>query len=74
MVGGGVVIRGWQPQLPLDRLFAAMSKRSVTVPENAIWRAANLLIQQHGAAAELEATRRAEGMLKRATIMGSVCG
>jgi hypothetical protein len=47
-----------------------MSKRSVTVPENAIWRAANLLIQQHGAAAELEATRRAEAMLKRGDYYG----
>jgi hypothetical protein len=65
-----VVIRGWQSQLPLDRLFTAMSKRSVTVPENAIWRAANLLIQQHGAAAELEATRRAEAMLKRGDYYG----
>ena len=42
-----------------------MSKQSVTIPESAIWRAANLLIQQHGAAAEIEAARRVEATLKR---------
>jgi hypothetical protein len=35
------------------------------VPEIAIWRVANLLIQRHGADAELEAAKRADLMLDR---------
>ena len=35
-----------------------------------IWRAANLLIQQHGADAEIEATKRADQMLERGDLDG----
>jgi hypothetical protein len=35
-----------------------------------IWRAANLLIQQHGADAELAAARRADLMLERGDLEG----
>jgi hypothetical protein len=35
------------------------------IPERDIWRAANLLIREHGADAEIVATRRADEMLER---------
>jgi len=35
-----------------------------------IWRAANLLIRQHGADAELEAAKRADLMLERGDLDG----
>lgn len=35
------------------------------IPEIDIWRAANLVIQQHGADAELHAARRADDLLDR---------
>ena len=42
-----------------------MTKRSVTIAEVAIYRAANLLIQQHGVDAEWEACRRVDAMRSR---------
>jgi hypothetical protein len=35
------------------------------IPERDIWRAANLLIREHGAEAEMVAARRADEMLER---------
>jgi hypothetical protein len=35
------------------------------IPDRDIWRAANLLIGQHGADAEIVAARRADEMLER---------
>jgi hypothetical protein len=35
------------------------------IPERVIWQAANLLIREHGADAELVAARRADEMLER---------
>ena len=35
------------------------------IPDRDIWRAANLLIREHKADAEIVATRRADEMLKR---------
>jgi hypothetical protein len=39
--------------------------KSPGIPDLDIWRAANLLIRQHGANAEIEAARRADLMLDR---------
>jgi hypothetical protein len=35
------------------------------IPDRDIWRAANLLIREHGAEAEIVAARRADEMLER---------
>jgi len=40
------------------------------IPDLDIWRAANLLIRQHGADAELEAAKRADLMLERGDLDG----
>jgi len=40
------------------------------IPELDIWRAANLLVQEHGDDAELEAGRRADLMLERGDLEG----
>ena len=46
-----------------------------TIPDLDIWRAANLLVQQHGADAEIQAARRAElcsnGAILTAKLSGS---
>jgi len=45
------------------RRFRFSTSGVAVVPEIAIWRAANLLIQQHGENAELEAAKRADLIL-----------
>ena len=40
------------------------------IPDLDIWRAANLLIRQHGEDAELEAAKRADLMLERGDLDG----
>jgi len=47
-----------------------MSRRPAIIPEDAICRAANLLIQQHGTSAEKEALRRAQAMRARGDDFG----
>ena len=42
----------------------------VTIPDLDIWRAANLLIRQHGPDAELEAAKRADLILERSDFDG----
>ncbi len=42
------------------------------IPDRDIWRAANLLIQEHGADAEIVAARRADEMLERGDHEGHV--
>ena len=42
------------------------------IPEHDIWRAANLLIRQHGAEAEVVAAQRADLMLDRGDRDGEV--
>jgi len=49
-----------------------MLRRTATMPDAAICRAANLLIQQHGANAEWEASRRAEAMRSRGDCYGQL--
>jgi len=47
-----------------------MSRRPAIIPDDAICRAANLLIQQHGMSAEAEALRRIEAMRARGDDFG----
>ena len=42
------------------------------IPDRDIWRAANLLIREHGAEAEIVAARRADEMLERGDYEGRV--
>ena len=42
----------------------------VTIPDLDLWRAANLVIRQHGPDAELEAAKRADLMLERSDFDG----
>jgi len=44
--------------------------RIATISDLDIWRAANLLIRQHGGEAELAAARRADLMLERGDLEG----